>query len=267
MTGQWTFSANTLIVARIAGLESKLESTTIPKALEPSQAAMDFFRERHDQDLGELKALVAEMQKKPHFDYDRTVKETQSKVDALKTTFAKEIARQDHTTKSLQKEPSAERDQRADLEKLVCQADVSRAEDEQKMSEAMVAQKVDFARRLEEMEARYKVALEAVVESLRAELRPTSNNKDTRAKETEALRRRVVKVEMESSRESETRKATINSDREDVKTLTERVDNLLDGNMEASARHRRESRNRSKSTTNTASRSSFAHPWRHESTS
>lgn len=253
LPGQWTVGANTLINARVASLVSKFETTTIPEALEPLQSAMDSLRESHSQDLGDLKASVAEMQKKSHVDYDRAVKETQSKVDALKTTYAKETARQDHAINSLRKDLSIEREKRAESEKLDSQAVLSRAEDEQKMSRAMEAQKDHFARRLEEMEAGYKGALEAGIQSLRAELRATIKNEDTRAREVEALRRRVVKVEAESSQESETRKATINRVREDVKTLTERVDNLSDAIGEARAHNISESRTQSKSILNTVS--------------
>jgi hypothetical protein len=239
LPGMWTVSASTLFDTRIASLESEFETTTIPRALEPLQNEMNALSESCKQDLGELNAMMAEIQRKLH-------------VDALKAAFAKETARQNNTISGLQQHVAIEREKRAELEKLVAQADVSHAEDKQQILDAIGAQKDDFARKLKELETAHEVAVEASIQRLRVELHSTTEKADSKAKEIEVLRRRLVKVEADTLRESETRKASITGVQKDIKILNERVDNLCDEVLEARTYNTGESLARSQPTLNSA---------------
>ncbi|KAF3048077.1 hypothetical protein E8E12_009987 [Didymella heteroderae] len=248
LPGKWTVSASTLCDARIANLESKFEAVVIPRALDPLRAEVHTLGAGCKQGLEELKALAAEVQRKSHVNHDRTVKETQSKLDASKAAFAKETARLDLVVHDLQKDLCIEREKLAEIDKLVSQADVSRAEDKQEMLDAMAAQKGDFSRKLGAMEIAHAAALETNIQSLRAKLHAQTENADSRAKEVEALRHRVAKVEADTTRESETRKGAVIGIRKDLKTLTERVGILSDAVAEAKGRNTSESHSESHTT-------------------
>ena len=159
LPGMWTVSASTLFDTRTASLESKLETATIPRAFEPLRTEVNALSESCEQSVVELKAVVAEAQQKLRRDYDRTVKETQLKVDASNAASAKEILRLEDIITGLRQDLVIERVERAELEKSYARADVSRAEDMQQMLDAVEALKVGFVTKFKEMEIIRKEAL------------------------------------------------------------------------------------------------------------
>jgi DNA repair exonuclease SbcCD ATPase subunit len=226
LPGKWTVSTSTLINARTAVLESTFREAIIPRALEPLQDEVNTLSESCRHDSERFKAWATEVQHKSHADYDRTVKETQSKIDALKAFFTKETGRQDQLINGLRQDLSVERQRRAELEKTVSQAAVSHAEDKKELLMAMEAQKDDFTTQLKEKGKAHAAELDGMIRGLRAELLAAIKNIDEQAKEVEDLRRRLIKAEADISQESKTHKANIIDIRQELETLTKPFENL-----------------------------------------
>lgn len=146
-------------------------------------------------------------------DYERKAKDMQLKVEAVQTTSEKGALEQSDTISALRDDLSIERAKREALEKIVAQADKYRTDDKQQMIHA------------------------------------TAENAESQAKEVEALRRKVVEVEDNSSREHELAIAGI---RENIKALTERVDSLSGAAVEARTYDTSKPRNRSQLTSKSA---------------
>ncbi|KAJ4381128.1 hypothetical protein N0V86_003475 [Didymella sp. IMI 355093] len=245
LPGKWTVSASTLVDARTAVLESKFRDTIIPRALEPLQDDVNTLSESRRHDSERFKAWTTELQQKSHTDYDRTVKETQSKIDALKVSFTKETGRQDQLINGLRHDLSVERQRRAELEKMVSQAGVSRDEDKKELLMVIEAQKDDFIRQFKDKEKVHVAALDGTIRGLRDELHTETENTDSLAKGVEDLRRRLVKAEADISQESETHKASMIGIRQKLETLTKRFENLSNFVVEAKTHNISESHSQS----------------------
>jgi hypothetical protein len=98
----WTVGVSTLFYTRAASLESKRETVTIPRALELLQGVVNALVENYRHGLREINVRVVETQQKSHRDYDRSVKERHSKVDASNAAYAKEISKLKDAINSLQ---------------------------------------------------------------------------------------------------------------------------------------------------------------------
>lgn len=247
-----TVSDNTQISARIETLGSKLENVTIPGALEPLRHEFNALNESFKRDSADVQALMTELQRKYYADYERTIQETQKKVNAVKASSTKETGTLNRLINGLQQDLATERQKRAELEKSIGQLDVSRAEDKKDLITAIEAMKQDFTRRLREMETTHatnKTALEGTINGLRAELQAerekTVATQEAQANEVQStvedLRCRMIKTKADSSQESETQKAIIGRIQGEYRTLTSRVDNISDAIVEARTHNTSES--------------------------